>query len=423
MDIQIPVSFACGELGCDPRGGVRARRPVDTRSSLAHACLVAPSTKAMVLAMLLACAFLSTTSITAASIEDHVRVLAADETEEGESKIFSAMMLYGMSANDTIREEIASAGAIEPLVQMLGDMDVDVALQAATTLLGLAFCDSNKPRIVEAGGIAPLVELIQAGNSNATVRRMGAALIGVVANSDPVRKLIVEAGGLPPLLELLRVGDERLWSSVAYTIAELTKSEMVAEAVVGSDILEQLFKKVRDEGHDYGLREATFGAALTAIVALSKSDAGKAAILKADGAAVLVGRLASGADLSVQERTTLVDKLWTLGTAEEMRGPIADSGAIPHLLSLLRDDPSEITKEKAAGALGLLAHKHVGRQNDIRVAGGIKIFETTYESAKAKTLKQRIFIAHKQLVDGETSAPAADAAPSESAAAKDKDEV
>ncbi|KAG1666984.1 hypothetical protein FOA52_004267 [Chlamydomonas sp. UWO 241] len=98
---------------------------------------------------------------------------------------------------------IAAAGAIPPLVQLLGSGYLAVVQQmAAQALWNLTLNDDNKVTIAGSGAIPPLVQLL-GSRSPAKVQHRAALALSSLARIANNAVTIAAAGAIPPLAQLL----------------------------------------------------------------------------------------------------------------------------------------------------------------------------------------------------------------------------
>lgn len=92
----------------------------------------------------------------------------------------AAGALMHIAVNETNKVLVAEAGAIVPLVQLLGDGDVRARQKAAGALMNIAGHAETQVLVAEAGAIAPLVQLLHAEEDTET-RRFAQALLDAIA--------------------------------------------------------------------------------------------------------------------------------------------------------------------------------------------------------------------------------------------------
>lgn len=136
--------------------------------------------------------------------------------------------------DESTDRDIAAAGAIGPLVELLRFRGDDRAWNSAGALQSLSCRSENrKMAIVHAGALIPLVALL--ANGDAEDKEVCAMtlfnLSDGTTDADPSvtaaerHAAIVEAGALPPLIALLAEGDEGSQESAAGALANLVSVE------------------------------------------------------------------------------------------------------------------------------------------------------------------------------------------------------
>ncbi|KAG1660384.1 hypothetical protein FOA52_007289 [Chlamydomonas sp. UWO 241] len=126
---------------------------------------------------------------------------------------------------------VTSAGAIPPLVQLLGSGSAaEVQEKAAQALWGLSRVDAmNAVAIAAAGAISPLVQLLGPG-SPAGVREKAAGALETLAKNRENAVTIVAAGAIPALLQLLSRGSSAEATSAAAALWCLSQNDENAAA-------------------------------------------------------------------------------------------------------------------------------------------------------------------------------------------------
>jgi len=148
--------------------------------------------------------------LAAKAIETQLLWFLVAQLERGDA--VSAAKAAGVLANlasehDDTCVDIAEAGAVGPLVALLGSESEDGKVHAARTLSGIAFHDDYVESIVEAGAIAPLLELL--GSESQEAKEDAAKTLAFLAAGDSENAAaIVEAGAIVPLTALLVNGTE-----------------------------------------------------------------------------------------------------------------------------------------------------------------------------------------------------------------------
>ena len=109
-------------------------------------------------------------------------------------------------SSDPMRGALAAAGALPPLVAMLGDGTAEERAAAAEALWKLARNEANRAAIVAAGALEPLAALVRDGDAQGKANA-ASALWSLAAGDAAIKAAIVAAGALVPLAALVRDGD------------------------------------------------------------------------------------------------------------------------------------------------------------------------------------------------------------------------
>ncbi len=152
------------------------------------------------------------------------------------------------SGDESTDRELAAAGAIGPLVELLRCRDDERAWFAAGALQSLSCrSEARKTAIVTAGALTPLVALLRSGDAeDQEVVAMALANLsdGAGATGPNGQELlaerqlaIVRAGALAPLVGLLAEGHDGSQEAAASTVASLAASdEAELRAALTSDV-------------------------------------------------------------------------------------------------------------------------------------------------------------------------------------------
>ena len=109
-------------------------------------------------------------------------------------------------STDPMRGALAAAGALPPLVAMLGDGTAEERAAAAEALWKLARNKYNKAAIAATGAIEPLVALVRDGDARGKATAAG-ALLNLAAGDAAIKAAIAAAGAIEALVALVRDGD------------------------------------------------------------------------------------------------------------------------------------------------------------------------------------------------------------------------
>ena len=136
----------------------------------------------------------------------------------------AAAVLADLARLSDVKERIASAGGLGPLVAMLSSGSEDAQTHAAAALHHLATAASNKPVIIELGAVRPLIELLVNGTESA--KSNSAGTLWHLATSAESKTAIVMEGGTLPLIELLTTAEmPEARESAAAVLSELARSQ------------------------------------------------------------------------------------------------------------------------------------------------------------------------------------------------------
>ena len=211
--------------------------------------------------------------LTAATAHLDAQKKAAAKKEE--AKADSRAKAKGKAEEPTLEvaKDIARAGAIVPLVELLGGSFGDKAQEeAAGALYELASEVGNRVAITEAGGIGPLVTMLGSDNSTTQKHAKGslvrlsiesenraliikklvnmlsdrgssaasaqeqaaAAVANLASESTENRVSIVDAGGIEPLLSLLESGTTKAKENSIAAISSLADSDSIRLRIADS---------------------------------------------------------------------------------------------------------------------------------------------------------------------------------------------
>ena len=217
------------------------------------------------------------------------------------AKFAAAVAIERLASTDENKDAILAAGALTPLIMLLGE-DGSLQLAAADALLALALDDDPDVRVLVSTVDYLLIALNDAGGSNTRVKEAILKVLMYLAGNATNRAQIIEDGAIPVLIALL-------------------KNDWVLP-----------------------LKEVAIGALMS--LAIDQNTA--VAIVRAGAAPPLVAliriRISSMA---------AVGALRTLSSHTENQVAIAKAGAVQPLLAMLKHDTGRFL---AAEALRNLAH-------------------------------------------------------------------
>jgi hypothetical protein len=132
-------------------------------------------------------------------------LVAMLRVDDPECKQLAAGALLSLACDDSLRQPIANAGALGPLVAMLSGNDVKCKREAAGALRNLACDGSLRQPIAGAGAVAPLVAMLS--SNDVKCKQDAAGLLWHLAFDDSLKQPIADAGAVAPLVAMLR-GDD-----------------------------------------------------------------------------------------------------------------------------------------------------------------------------------------------------------------------
>ena len=246
--------------------------------------------------------------------------------------------------------EIGRAGGIGPLVRMLSSSCKESQAHAVGALFHLSTTADNKTAITTTGGINFLVAFLSSeGTSDRESQRHAAGALWQLATSADNKNAIVEAGGISPLARLLSLQESEESSQPAQPASAPTPRRRSQTATNESSLML--------------LKEAA--AALLSELARSQS-AFRIAIVQAGCLLPLID-LVHGDSGGAQKQATCA--LWGLASEPKFRRRIASvPRAVERVVELLRKQEGE-TQGFAAATLLCLAADEFGKQAIMSVGG------------------------------------------------------
>lgn len=123
-------------------------------------------------------------------------------SHDAETRKHAVTLLLNLSINAHLKDAIMSAGAVEPVVEVLKYGDCEARENAAATLFSLSTKTSNKSLIgTSSDAIPALVKLLIDGTTRG--KRDAASAIFDLAICHENKAIAVRAGVIPPLVDLL----------------------------------------------------------------------------------------------------------------------------------------------------------------------------------------------------------------------------
>ena len=299
------------------------------------------------------------------------RLVGVIDARNASAQMKAASALAVLSSRSVAtRTAIMQAGAIPPLVRLLGDglrTQSDTPQErAAAVLADLARSAEGVEGIVASGGVSPLVQMLASSSERAQIA--AASALFYLASMGDNRADIIFAGGIPRFVALLSDGCLEAQRHSAAALFQLSNTAHSKTAIVQAGAIQPLVDMLRALGakspeDQDSAKSAEAQESVTAVLsdlARSKQD-NKAAIVEAGGIPPLITALSSPSSGVVRHATTL---LWALTqglTSSEYKMKLLDAEAVPLLVALLDKDGTHESQGYAVATLHALAHDDAGR--------------------------------------------------------------
>ena len=192
--------------------------------------------------------------VTAGAVEPLVRLLGNGQScEENTPPERAAAVLADLARLSEAKGRIARANGISALVTMLGSTCTESQTHAAASLYHLSASAENKLPITSLDAIPLFVTLLAAGTSRARTHAAGA--LWNLATSAETKQAIVATGGIVPLVGLLSESElVEARESAAAVLSELARSQSANRHLIAeSEAIEPLVAKPPFErmSHNY----------------------------------------------------------------------------------------------------------------------------------------------------------------------------
>ena len=162
----------------------------------------------------------------AGAIAPLVKLLGGEKGQEAQEEAASA--LFAIADHAANRLAITDAGGIAPLVNLLGSTNPKAREHAEGALVRLSIENANRVLIIK-----QLVSMLGEGANVSAQETAAAALANLARDSKDNRTSIVEAGGILPLLALMNSSSNHARENTLQAITQLcTKSKANQDAVV-----------------------------------------------------------------------------------------------------------------------------------------------------------------------------------------------
>ena len=244
----------------------------------------------------------------------------------------AAAVLADLARIGESKVEIARAGGIGPLVNMLSSSFEDSQTHAACALRYLSVTVDNKVTITSMGGISRFVTLLSSGTLEG--QRHAAHALWQLAVSADSKAAVVQAGGIPALVALMLRADP--------DPEEVSKEDQRAHTETKESAAAVLSELARSQGGN------------------------RMAIVQQGGITPIVNLIREGSQVAQKHATCA---LWGLAQEPRFRPSIVETeGAVERLVELLRNFEGE-TQGFAAATLVCLVQDESGKATILSVGG------------------------------------------------------
>ena len=255
--------------------------------------------------------------------------------------------------------EVAPDGVIPPLVSLLlHQHNAYICHVAAVALLNLAINTSNQQKILEAGAITPLVQLLGSGSDGLHIP--AAQLLALLAENSGARARILAAGVIGPLLRLLSSDTVATQLSAVMAFGFFAREDI--DMVTASAAVPLLVQLLKSSSADVQ------GEAALALGYLALKPNIVVKIVAAGAIPHLVGLLRTSASSAKVLQQYVAMTLGQLG--DRAQSEVIAAGAIEPLVGLLNAD-TEAVQLAAVRALVNLSRKNAADQARVAAAGAI----------------------------------------------------
>ncbi|XP_020572554.1 U-box domain-containing protein 4-like [Phalaenopsis equestris] len=264
----------------------------------------------------------------AASGEALQAIVSRVRGEDRETRMDAAREIRQLTKTSA-RHRRHLAGAIEPLVAMLRDENLDCVEVAILALLNLAVKDErNKIKIVDAGALDPIITFLQSKNSN--LQEYATAVLLTLSATSHNKPIISSCGAIPLLIDTLINGNPQAKIDAIMALYNLSTISSNLETILKSHTIPPLIAVLKTCNKS----SKTADKCCAILESLLAYDEGRAALTAEQGGVLsLVEVLEEG---SLHGREHAVGALLTMCESDRnrYREIILKEGAIPGLLEL-----------------------------------------------------------------------------------------
>ena len=262
---------------------------------------------------------------------------------------------------------VARTGAIAPLCALVREGVEEVKEQSASALWALSDSNlANKATTSKLGGIEPLVALVVSAHNESALSNAQGALISLSAkhaeNRGAIAKLLVK---LVAKLQTAPAGAKNILLTVSL-FADDGPANQVALATAGA--IPQLILKLSDGSDSKGENDAAHCEAAHALLSMATGNATvQTLITRVGGVPPLIELVAKG-NMDAQKHAARA--LWHLATDNQAASSISSSGGIPPLVAMLSLGDLQ-GKETAAATISRLSRVSPSVALSVANEGGV----------------------------------------------------
>ncbi|XP_022152335.1 U-box domain-containing protein 11-like isoform X2 [Momordica charantia] len=238
------------------------------------------------------------------------------------------------------RVEIAEAGAIPQLVNLLTSEDVLTQENAISCILNLSLHEQNKRLVMLSGAVSYISQVLKFGSLEA--RECAAATLYSLSLADENKAVIGASGVIPGLLEILEIGSARGKKDAARALLNLCMYQGNKSRAVKAGIVRPLLKLLSDSD------ASMVDEALYIMSVLCVHPEAKAAMANANSLLVLTEVLKTGASRS-KENAAAVMFVLCKGDLEKLSWLTKLGATIP--LMILAENGTGRARRKATSLL------------------------------------------------------------------------
>ena len=189
----------------------------------------------------------------AGALQPLIRAMRSSATDRSTLDLIARTM-HAITDEASARAQVASAGGMPPLVELMADVEIDIAGSAASAICNLVSQPDLAERAASAGAVPPLARLLH-HSAEWAVQNAAAAVSGM-CQTAAVKSKFVSAGCLPRLVQLLSHANDDIKCHAARAlnnIADITDTPagqpIFTPAVLAAGAMQPLARLLDSESH------------------------------------------------------------------------------------------------------------------------------------------------------------------------------